>query len=81
MYLLPIFSSKDIVAQLPEEGILFFEVDATFRKSMTGVFREPRVRETAGSVCIYSIKKFSNLLITNFECLQFKFVNFPAWTL
>lgn len=50
MYLLPIFSSKDIVAQLPEEGILFVEVDGTFRKAMNGVFREPRVRETAGSV-------------------------------
>lgn len=59
MYLLPIFSSKDIVAQLPEEGILFTEVDSTFRKAMQSVAREPRVRETAGSVsttiCVYKL--------------------------
>lgn len=31
LYLLPIFSSKDIVAQMPQEGILFKEVDGTYR--------------------------------------------------
>lgn len=35
MYLLPIFSSKDIVAQMPEEGRLFVQVDQTFRRYMT----------------------------------------------
>lgn len=50
MYLLPIFSSKDIVDQLPEEGILFSEVDGTFRRAMLNVAKEPRVRELAGSV-------------------------------
>ncbi|XP_014471742.1 PREDICTED: dynein heavy chain 12, axonemal [Dinoponera quadriceps] len=48
MYLLPIFSSKDIVEQLPDEEVLFIEVDATFRKAMQRVDRDPRVRETAG---------------------------------
>lgn len=52
MYLLPIFSSKDIVAQLPEEEVLFIEVDATFRKTMQCVKRDSRVRETAGAVRI-----------------------------
>jgi dynein heavy chain len=65
MYLLPIFSSKDIVAQLPEEGIMFSEIDSTFRKSMQGVFREPRVREMAGAVSskanIYSSLIFENV--------------------
>lgn len=50
MYLLPIFSSKDIVAQLPEENVLFIYVDGTFRKAMQIVARDPRVRETAGAV-------------------------------
>ncbi|XP_019696725.1 dynein heavy chain 7, axonemal [Harpegnathos saltator] len=50
IYLLPIFSSKDIVAQLPEEEELFFEVDAIFRKAMQCVKRDPRVRETAGVI-------------------------------
>lgn len=31
LYLLPIFSSKDIVAQMPQEGTLFKEVDGTYR--------------------------------------------------
>lgn len=34
LYLLPIFSSKDIVAQMPEEGKLFTKIDGTFRKYM-----------------------------------------------
>lgn len=55
MYLLPIFSSKDIVAQLPEEEVLFFQVDRIFRSAMNGVAKDPRVRETAGSVSIIGL--------------------------
>ncbi|KAK9875371.1 hypothetical protein WA026_007766 [Henosepilachna vigintioctopunctata] len=50
LYLLPIFSSKDIVAQMPEEGVLFREVNDTFKKYMEAVVLEPRVMETAGSM-------------------------------
>ncbi|XP_024937311.1 dynein heavy chain 7, axonemal isoform X2 [Cephus cinctus] len=60
MYLLPIFSSKDIVAQLPEEGILFSEVDGTYRRAMQGVAKDARVRETAGSVGLYEAMKEAN---------------------
>lgn len=56
MYLLPIFSSKDIVVQLPDEEILFTQVDIIFRKAMQSVLKDPRVRETAGSVCNIHIK-------------------------
>lgn len=34
LYLLPIFSSKDIVAQMPEEGRLFAQVDQIYRRYM-----------------------------------------------
>ncbi|KAF2899449.1 hypothetical protein ILUMI_06723 [Ignelater luminosus] len=50
LYLLPIFSSKDIVSQMPEEGNLFKEVDGVYRRYMSVVAREPKVLDTAGSV-------------------------------
>ena len=62
MYLLPIFSSKDIVAQLPEEGVMFAEVDNTFRKAMQITHREPKVRETAGAVSSMMNRNFLILL-------------------
>ncbi|XP_076243987.1 dynein heavy chain at 62B [Calliopsis andreniformis] len=63
MYLLPIFSSKDIVAQLPEEEVLFSQVDRIFRSSMNGVSKDPRVRETAGSVGLLEIMLEANELM------------------
>ncbi|XP_076756861.1 dynein heavy chain at 62B [Xylocopa sonorina] len=63
MYLLPIFSSKDIVAQLPEEEILFSQVDRIFRSSMNSVAKDPRVRETAGSVGLLEIMQEANMLM------------------
>lgn len=52
MYFLPIFSSKDIVAQLQEEAILFFEVDGNFRHAMHTIEWDPLVKNTAASVMI-----------------------------
>ncbi|XP_072386040.1 dynein axonemal heavy chain 7 isoform X2 [Diabrotica undecimpunctata] len=49
LYLLPIFSSKDIVAQMPQEGTLFKEVNDTYKRYMDVVIRDPRVYETAGA--------------------------------
>lgn len=48
MYLEPIFSSKDIVQQMPKEGNLFFTVDQNWRSIMKIVARDPKVMSTAG---------------------------------
>ena len=34
LYMLPIFSSKDIVAQMPEEGRMFVQVDQIYKRYM-----------------------------------------------
>lgn len=47
LYLLPIFSSKDILAQMPDEGRLFVQVDSIYKRYMVGVQMEPRVIITA----------------------------------
>nr|CAD7398119.1 unnamed protein product [Timema cristinae] len=52
LYLLPIFSSKDIIAQMPQEGALFQEVDGIYKRIMNAVNKEPRVLQTAGTVGI-----------------------------
>ncbi|XP_011684682.1 PREDICTED: dynein heavy chain 12, axonemal-like [Wasmannia auropunctata] len=63
MYLLPIFSSKDIVAQLPDEEILFIQVDITFRKAMQRVSKDSRVCQTAGSIGLLENMEQANILM------------------
>ncbi|CAB3257079.1 unnamed protein product [Arctia plantaginis] len=50
LYLLPIFSSKDIVAQMPEEGVMFVEVNNIYRRYMGCVDKDPHALELAGGV-------------------------------
>ncbi|XP_063228083.1 LOW QUALITY PROTEIN: dynein axonemal heavy chain 7-like [Bacillus rossius redtenbacheri] len=49
LYLLPVFSSEDIVAQMPSEATLFQEVDGAYRKIVHSVHKEPRVLLTAAA--------------------------------
>lgn len=63
LYLLPIFSSKDIVAQMPQEGVLFKEVDGTYKRYMAIVQRDPRVIETAGATGLLEAMENCNQLL------------------
>nr|CAH7749860.1 unnamed protein product [Callosobruchus chinensis] len=63
LYLLPIFSSKDIVAQMPEEGTLFKEVNDTYKRYIDVVVRDPRVFETAGSSGVLEAMEHCNELL------------------
>ncbi|GAB6032148.1 hypothetical protein CHUAL_010802 [Chamberlinius hualienensis] len=48
IYLEPIFSSEDIVRQMPKEGVLFEKVDREWVDIMKVVRRDARVMSTAG---------------------------------
>ncbi|CAH1959988.1 unnamed protein product [Acanthoscelides obtectus] len=63
LYLLPIFSSKDIVAQMPEEGTLFKEVNDTYKRYIDVVVRDARVFETAGSPGVLEAMEHCNELL------------------
>lgn len=63
LYLLPIFSSKDIIAQMPEEGIMFQEVDGTYRRYMAIVAKNPKVLETAGGFGLLEGMRTANGLL------------------
>ncbi|XP_046961667.1 dynein axonemal heavy chain 12 [Vanessa cardui] len=63
LYLLPIFSSKDIVAQMQEEGVMFVEVNNIYRRYMGSVDKDPHVLEIAGGAGVLeSFKIASNFL-------------------
>ncbi|KAL1506278.1 hypothetical protein ABEB36_005670 [Hypothenemus hampei] len=63
LYLLPIFSSKDIVAQMPEEGTLFREVNDIYKRYMDLVVRDPRVFTVAGAEGVLEIMQHCNELL------------------
>lgn len=63
LYLLPIFSSKDIVAQMPEEGVMFVEVNNIYRRYMTCVEKDPHVLDIAGTVGVLESLKQASVFL------------------
>lgn len=65
LYLLPIFSSKDIVAQMPEEGKLFVKVDAIYKEYMKMVGKESLVIKIAATIGLLEAMKDANSMLEN----------------
>ncbi|CAB3257078.1 unnamed protein product [Arctia plantaginis] len=63
LYLLPIFSSKDIVAQMPEEGVMFVEVNNIYRRFMGCVDKDPHALELAGAFGVLEQFKLASDLL------------------
>ncbi|KAG5885992.1 hypothetical protein JTB14_025387 [Gonioctena quinquepunctata] len=84
LYLLPIFSSKDIVAQMPEEGNMFREVNDIYKRYIDVVIRDPRVFEIAGAVgvletmehCIELLEKINDGVTSYLEKKRLFFPRF-----
>lgn len=63
LYLLPIFSSKDIVAQMPEEGVMFAEVNSIYRRYMGSVEKDPHVIDIAAGLGVLESFKIATALL------------------
>ncbi|EAT40340.1 AAEL007918-PA [Aedes aegypti] len=84
LYLLPIFSSADIVAQMPNEGRMFQQVDKTYRMYMKIVEANRSVMNVAAAKGVLEALEESNELmeeITNGvnEYLEKKRLYFPRF--
>lgn len=67
LYLLPIFSSKDIVSQMPEEGRLFQQVNGIYKRYMSIVAREPIVMDTAPTAGLLEAMESANAMLEDIE--------------
>ncbi|RVE47759.1 hypothetical protein evm_007648 [Chilo suppressalis] len=63
LYLLPIFSSKDIVAQMPEEGVMFVEVNNIYRRYMGSVDKDPHALELASGIGVLESFKIASAML------------------
>ena len=63
LYLEPIFSSDDIMAQMPEEGKLFQAVDRNWKEVMRNTVRDPKVLVATAQPGLFDKLKSSNELL------------------
>ncbi|CAG9798387.1 unnamed protein product [Chironomus riparius] len=84
LHLLPIFSSKDIVTQMPEEGRLFNQVDQIYKRYMMAVTKKPNVMETASQPGLLEAMENANRMMDNINAgvnnyLEKKRLYFPRF--
>ena len=63
LYLEPIFSSEDIMAQMPEEGKLFQQVDKNWKDVMRNTVKNPKVLAATGQAGLLEKLRTSNSLL------------------
>ena len=63
LYLEPIFSSEDIMQQMPEEGRLFQQVDKTWKDVMRNTVKDPKVLKATAYPGLFEKLTASNDLL------------------
>ena len=84
LYLEPIFSSEDIMRQMPQEGRRFATVDKMFRATMAQTMEEPKVLVAAGRDKMLEKMRESNKLLDAIQkglndYLELKRLAFPRF--
>lgn len=67
MYLEPIFSSEDIMQQLPLEGKRFATVDRAWRKTLDAAKRNPVLLKVSHTALVHSWSMCSSALVQQYE--------------
>ncbi|XP_028312358.1 dynein heavy chain 12, axonemal [Gouania willdenowi] len=65
LYLEPIFSSQDIMQQIPEEGKLFQTVEKTWKEVMKHCVQDPKVLQATALPGLLEKLRYSNKLLEN----------------
>lgn len=67
MYLEPIFSSEDIMRQMPTEARNFKDVDKQWRAIMAATFKNPDVIEATNYPSLLKILRSSNAFLSDIQ--------------
>lgn len=67
MYLEPIFSSEDIMRQMPTEARNFRDVDKEWKTIMAATMKDPMVLEATDYPGLLKILKYNNVLLEDIQ--------------